>query len=897
MKTNKPSRVLVVFLALVLAFSTGVIVLADDAYGMQGAKRKLQMIQPADLIVDSSSDTEYVNTLNVPVELTDGKASFRFKMEVFGGQITGADDKVTAMQNKVTDVVTITDIDGNAVSGSTIKVTAVDATAFTFDLDVSGLSDNTSYVLTFPSSFTTGGSNWALGSTIKFNFTTPASAKGTKANPWVRSDKSVDGTDRYCLALIQVDDENGSNPRVYNERTNNKEYYQIAAGSSEKLYFKVAYANGDEIKEGDYFYTGGNNKLVQANNIAVYASSSPRMKINGSENHGGASTALLLPVNNVFCVEAPDSVPNTERLYSTVLNVVLSDGQGNNSSTSYFATKTGFFIFDSGVIGNPVNPVDIRDVEIAEISDQYYTGEAVEPEISLVYNGQPLVKGQDYTVEYQNNVEIGEAAVTITGIVNKTQKSLPAQTDAYQDITGFEGSVKKTFNIVEAPVIHTHTEEAIAGTPATCTKPGLTEGKKCSVCGEWILEQEEIPAKGHTEEVVKGKAATCTEVGLTDGKKCSVCDEWIVKQEEIPALGHKEADPVKENEVAATCSKEGSYDEVVYCSECKTELSREKKTVDKLSHTEEVVKGKAATCTENGLTDGKKCSVCGEILEEQKEIPALGHDYEVIPEVISTCTAKGSTAGARCTRCGEYLVKPKEVPMINHTYKDGKCTVCGAVDPDYKPTPEEPEDTNLVVKTVDGKQIAVRGTKSTTKAEDYTGIAPDVNNRKVWWRVVDGDVVPNATGVFKNEYGWWRVENGTVNFEAQGIYKNSYGWWKTTDGKVTFDETGVFQNEYGWWRVEKSKVNFKADGIYKNAYGWWKTTGGKVTFQENGVFKNEYGWWKVEKSKVNFKFTGIAKNDYGTWYVKNGKVDFSKNGTVTYAGKAYTVTNGKAKLA
>ena len=73
MKTNKPSRVLVVFLALVLAFSTGVIVLADDAYGMQGAKRKLQMIQPADLHVDSASDTEYVNTLNVPVELTEWK--------------------------------------------------------------------------------------------------------------------------------------------------------------------------------------------------------------------------------------------------------------------------------------------------------------------------------------------------------------------------------------------------------------------------------------------------------------------------------------------------------------------------------------------------------------------------------------------------------------------------------------------------------------------------------------------------------------------------------------------------------------------------------------------------------------------------------------------------------
>ena len=443
-----------------------------------------------------------------------------------------------------------------------------------------------------------------------------------------------------------------------------------------------------------------------------------------------------------------------------------------------------------------------------------------------------------------------------------------------------------------------HTEEIVKGTPATCTEKGLTDGKKCSVCGEVLEAQKEIPAKGHTEEVIKGKAATCTEKGLTDGKKCSVCGEVLEAQKEIPAKDHTKADAVKENEVAATCTKEGSYDEVVYCKDCHTVLSRENKKVDKLAHTEEIVKGTPATCTKAGLTDGKKCSVCGEVLEAQKEIPAKGHTEEVIKGKAATCTEKGLTDGKKCSVCGMVLKVREDIPALGHDYKDGKCARCGETDPNYKPVdPVEPSDTKLVVKNVNGDFIAVRGTKSTTKASDYTGIAPEVNNRKVWWRVVNGDVVPNATGVFKNEYGWWRVENGTVNFKAQEIYKNQYGWWKTTNGKVTFDETGVFKNHYGWWRVEDSKVNFKANGIYKNQYGWWKTTKGKVTFKENGVFKNEYGWWKVEDSKVNFKFTGIAKNEYGTWYVKNGKVDFSKNGKVTYAGKTYQVTDGKAKLA
>ncbi|MBR2446720.1 MAG: hypothetical protein IKB28_08690 [Clostridia bacterium] len=89
--------------------------------------------------------------------------------------------------------------------------------------------------------------------------------------------------------------------------------------------------------------------------------------------------------------------------------------------------------------------------------------------------------------------------------------------------------------------------ESIPAVEATCTETGLTEGKKCSVCGEVLEAQEVIPVAGHTEEAVPGKAATCTETGLTEGKKCSVCGEVLVKQEVVDALGHNLVNDICQN--------------------------------------------------------------------------------------------------------------------------------------------------------------------------------------------------------------------------------------------------------------------------------------------------------------------------------------------------------------
>lgn len=62
---------------------------------------------------------------------------------------------------------------------------------------------------------------------------------------------------------------------------------------------------------------------------------------------------------------------------------------------------------------NIVKTRDIAGAQAAEIPDQVYTGSAITPEVALTYDGQILVQGTDYTVEYRRNVKAGAPATVV----------------------------------------------------------------------------------------------------------------------------------------------------------------------------------------------------------------------------------------------------------------------------------------------------------------------------------------------------------------------------------------------------------------------------------------------------------------------------------------------------
>ena len=193
----------------------------------------------------------------------------------------------------------------------------------------------------------------------------------------------------------------------------------------------------------------------------------------------------------------------------------------------------------------------------------------------------------------------------------------------------------------------------IPGADATCT-----EDQICTVCGEVLT-----PKLGHTPDTV----ATCTE-----DQTCTVCGEVLT-----PKLGHTPGATVMEDKIEATCTVDGSYNMVVYCTACGEKLSTTPYTITAPGHTP----GDAATCTED-----QTCIVCGEVLTEK-----LGHrpGAAVMKDKIeANCTVDGSyNMVVYCATCGEKLsTTPYTITAPGHTpgaeatcTEDQTCTVCGEV--------------------------------------------------------------------------------------------------------------------------------------------------------------------------------------------------------------------------
>ena len=172
------------------------------------------------------------------------------------------------------------------------------------------------------------------------------------------------------------------------------------------------------------------------------------------------------------------------------------------------------------------------------------------------------------------------------------------------------------------PALGHEWDEGVVTTEPTCEDGGIRTFT-CKNNPDHIYT-EAIEALGHDwNEGEVTKEAACE----TPGEKMFTCknDEEHRKTEEIPALGHTPAEAVKENVVEATTQQEGSYDEVVYCSECKEELSRKTVETDATGHKWSEWKVTTEPTETSKGEETRSCENCKKT--ETREIPAAEHKH------------------------------------------------------------------------------------------------------------------------------------------------------------------------------------------------------------------------------------------------------------------------------
>ena len=263
--------------------------------------------------------------------------------------------------------------------------------------------------------------------------------------------------------------------------------------------------------------------------------------------------------------DASYTVPNTVKSFAygsfydceNLTSVIIPSGVTSIGGASFWNCKN----LKSIVIPKSVTKIDLFSFNGCEsLKDIYYTG----------------------TQDEWNNITIGDGNINLTSatIHYNFEPCIENQHNYYGE-----------WKIIEEP---------------TCTKVGLKQ-RTCSFDG--YVQKEEIPAKGHTEVVINGYAATCEKSGLTDGKKCSACGEVLEAQKEIAKLGH--------------------------------------------SYTKTVVE---PTCTEQGYTI-YKCETCGETYKDDY-VKAKGHDFS-------------NNAQFCLNGCGK--VNPNYVAPDTSTVQTGSC--------------------------------------------------------------------------------------------------------------------------------------------------------------------------------------------------------------------------------
>ena len=282
-----------------------------------------------------------------------------------------------------------------------------------------------------------------------------------------------------------------------------------------------------------------------------------------------------------------------------------------------------------------VHPVNISNVEIATLPTQlaYYVGDTVNTAgltLNVTYtDGSSAVVDSGFTVDTViDSTDITKVVIDYNGfkvsydiVVEAFEMVAWEMTSEPTKLSYYVGdSIDTTGLVITAYYSNGTTGEITSG--FTCTPDKFEEiGEQIVIVNYkgseamFVVEVSERPHE-HSHESTITKEPTC----LEEGVKTFTCECGDSYTETVSALGHS-YDSVVTN---PTCTENGYT--TYTCANCDDSYVSDE--VSALGHTEVTLPSVTPNCTETGLTEGVKCSVCDEIITEQEVVPANGHDFD-----------------------------------------------------------------------------------------------------------------------------------------------------------------------------------------------------------------------------------------------------------------------------
>ena len=363
----------------------------------------------------------------------------------------------------------------------------------------------------------------------------------------------------------------------------------------------------------------------------------------------------------------------------------------------------------------------------------------------------------------------------------------------------------------------------------------------------------------------------------TTGKtECSNVAENGGTLEENPKFGHNYYNQLKPADLKDHDIKYA--DEAWVCTSCGKIFTDAEGIVEydpdpcKDGHTIVIDQGKVATCTTDGLTEGKHCSVCKTVLVPQEVIPASHNweeDFTIDKE--PSCTTEGRKS-IHCKKCGE--TKDEQViPATGHDFtewetieetsctKEGitqrRCKICGFTETKKLDKKAHEWGTEYTVDqpatfAADGSKsihckncetiseaIAIpriNSVKISATAYTYSG---GVKTPSVTVKDANGNALHNKTDYIV-QYASGRKNVGT--YKVIVTFKDNYSGKKTLSYTINPKGTAISS-------LSKSKKAFTAKWKKQSA----QTSGYQLLYSTNSKFKSRNKYVTVSSYKTTSK--------------------------------------------